>query len=358
MSTYCQRVLTKSLELTMPPGQPGSAAYAKHRDALLAACTSPVPVMIDADLDCVEDSKDNCKAVPNTDQADQDQDGLGNACDNCSGVPNPDQLNTDGDAEGDACDLDDDNDFCPDKTDDKPKQDSSVIGFKIAANCPDSTVDVWGWDGDDSDGDGARNCEDTDDDNDGVPDTGDKCPVDAPKSGSIPGFECNKGAVSCPFQVPWDVCMFGGCNELLIKILSVINPDPIVIEKFRIVGNSVYLQPSANQTLAQIEEAVLAQSQIAAIAESSRGAVGRAARGRSSRTTMRMEVWSRDAPGKPGRRLATVAEYDPRSVHLIAQDGQPALKITSDPRSRGLVVTRTTIPAVAPKLKGINRQQN
>ncbi len=355
LSTYCNVVLNNAVNLTMPPGQAGNSAYAKHRDALVAACSKPpASVMTDLDFDCVDDSKDNCKGVANKDQGDQDGDGVGNACDNCVGDSNEDQLNTDGDSEGDACDLDDDNDFCPDTTDDKPKQDSSVIGFKIAANCPDSTVDVWGWDGDDSDGDGTRNCQDTDDDNDGVLDTADKCPVDAPKSGSIPGFECNKGAVSCPFQVPWDVCMFGGCNEFLIKILSVINPNPVVIDKFRIVGTEVYLQASANQTLQQIEEAVLAQSQIAGVVESARGSVGRAGR---ARTTIRMEIWSRDAPNKPGRRMATIAEYDPRSVQLIAQEGQPAVKVTPVPKSRGLIVTRTTIRAVTPKVKSIAGQQ-
>jgi hypothetical protein len=148
--------------------------------------------------------------------------------------------------------------------------------------------------------------------------------------------------------------MFGGCNEFLIKILSVINPNPVVIDKFRIVGTEVYLQASANQTLQQIEEAVLAQSQIAGAVESARGSVGRAGR---ARTTIRMEIWSRDAPNKPGRRMATIAEYDPRSVQLIAQEGQPAVKVTPVPKSRGLIVTRTTIRAVTPKAKSIAGQQ-
>lgn len=358
LGTYCNLILSGALALTMPPGQVGSPAYDKHKNALLAACSKPPGSFpADSDLDCVEDSKDNCKFVSNPQQEDQDGDGLGNACDNCGSVPNPDQLNTDGDSEGDACDADDDNDYCPDTTDDKPKKDSSVIGFKIAVNCPDSTVDVWGWDGEDSDSDGKRNCEDPDDDNDGTPDASDKCPVDKPIPNGIPGFECQKGATSCPFQVPWDVCMFGGCNEFLIKILSVINPDPlIVVEKFRIVGRDVYLEASANQSIQQIEEAVLAQSLIGRTAASVGGRAGRGTLA-NRQATVRMEIWSRDAPGKPGRRLATIAEYDPRSVDLISQQSAPAMKVTPVPRSRGLIVTRTAIQALAAKPKSIAEQQ-
>jgi len=66
---------------------------------------------------------DNCKGVPNPDQANADGDADGDACDpdddndgfidlvdNCTGVPNPTQANLDGDALGDACDADDDGD--------------------------------------------------------------------------------------------------------------------------------------------------------------------------------------------------------------------------------------------------------
>jgi len=42
--------------------------------------------------------------------ADSDADGLANTVDNCPTVPNPDQLDTDGDGAGNACDSDDDND--------------------------------------------------------------------------------------------------------------------------------------------------------------------------------------------------------------------------------------------------------
>jgi hypothetical protein len=43
----------------------------------------------DRDRDGVPDGRDNCRSIPNADQADDDEDGHGNACDSCTGAPNP-----------------------------------------------------------------------------------------------------------------------------------------------------------------------------------------------------------------------------------------------------------------------------
>jgi hypothetical protein len=114
---------------------------------------------------------DNCPTVSNANQADANADGVGDVCqdrdsdsdgitdasDNCPTVQNNNQLNTDGDTQGNACDLDDDNDGVPDTADKFPL---------------DSTESV------DTDNDGLGNNTDTDDDNDGVPDVVDSAPLD------------------------------------------------------------------------------------------------------------------------------------------------------------------------------------
>ena len=137
---------------------------------------------------------DNCPKVANPDQADTDQDGLGNTCesdqdgdgwpdgvDNCPGTFNPTQVNSD-DANdgGDACDTDDDNDGDPDESDCEPvNPDVSSLAVE-ACNGVDDDCDTQVDEGfPDSDGDKTADCQDVDDDDDGILDAKDNCPLAA-----------------------------------------------------------------------------------------------------------------------------------------------------------------------------------
>jgi len=62
----------------------------------------------DSDGDGVNNNKDNCPFVANTDQADGDGDGVGDVCDNAPNDFNPNQNDADGDGVGDIADA------CPD----------------------------------------------------------------------------------------------------------------------------------------------------------------------------------------------------------------------------------------------------
>jgi choice-of-anchor B domain-containing protein len=85
---------------------------------LLTNCTDD-PVDIDIDNDGITGTLDNCRTVPNIDQADNDRDRVGDACDqdddndgvldeddNCPLVANSEQIDLDNDGIGDVCDDD------------------------------------------------------------------------------------------------------------------------------------------------------------------------------------------------------------------------------------------------------------
>ena len=150
----------------------GTATYAE------AFTLTVSDVFEDADSDGIADTSDNCPTTANADQTDSDIDGVGNLCDNCINVSNSNQSDSDGDGVGDACDTDDDNDGIPDSQD--------VFPF-------DATESL------DSDGDGIGDALDPDADNDGINDENDNCvtianPDQADLDGDGEGDTCDLDA--------------------------------------------------------------------------------------------------------------------------------------------------------------------
>jgi hypothetical protein len=126
---------------------------------------------------------------------------------------------TDQDGWADPVDEDIDGDGCNNGADQHPEDRWVRIGTVHHLNCRPNSSPWLGDESLDSDGDGLRNCEDPNDDNQGGLDGLDSCPVHANQV-------CYRAGSTCPLEPLFFDCRLGGCNDLLIRISSVINPDP------------------------------------------------------------------------------------------------------------------------------------
>ena len=320
----------------------------------------------DSDHDGICDHDDNCRYVSNlcTQDADMDGDGVGDGCDNCPNDANPGQEDLDGDGDGDECDLDGDNDGCYDEPgypnqDQHPDSATARIGKLLYGPfCTGQQNPNWmGFEGGglDTDGDGVPNCADYDDDNDGfcdddetlssswpgVPPGGcvgpDSCPLIKQEENG-PGFECMQ-YVDCPKTTWWEVCMFGGCNELFLKLDSLINPDPtseLIFEKFEIVNQTIYAQPAEGLTASQSAVTIGALAGVSAQAQLLGAEVGdladlpdlAAPAAARSKERFRMSIWKRHDSGKE-ELVRVVGEFDASSLRLGDVTAGKILRISS-----------------------------
>jgi hypothetical protein len=298
----------------------------------------------DFDNDGWCDHWDNCPYHMNTDQQNTDSDIYGgDVCDLCPFDPNP-TGDMDDDGIGDICDADKDGDECDDTNDENSNQSSQVVGMQFKPGCGIGVEPSYLWDGTDSDGDGCRNCNDPDDDNDLVCDGPNGEPFGTPCTKNLLG--CAAGPDPCPtseadlcnIQIlgapseclpAWLVCIGGTCvMDFFLKIVSVINPaEEVIFDEFRIANETIFLSKLPMMTISQMAEIIKGDFTAGGYSQQEAGA------GLASGVTthqlgdpVRMEIWSR----RTNERVAIVAEYD--ESHIVAGD------VT---RSRFLAVTPT-----------------
>ncbi|HEX3128148.1 MAG TPA: hypothetical protein VH394_12530 [Thermoanaerobaculia bacterium] len=293
----------------------------------------------DHDHDGLCDSDDNCRYDRNTCQTDSDADGRGDVCDLCPQDPAP-TGDLDGDGIGDACDNDKDGDGCFNDADDHPDQSQLPTYTTVFFGCPTEFDIGFVSDAADTDGDGVPNCEDPDDDNDGLCDSpgpgckavGDTCP-------EVVG-SCSKAVSSGPCPPSWFTCG-GRCAELVLKANAVINPDPtreLVFEQIWMVNRTLFAAPLRGKTAA---ESVIAIAQKTMGGASTSG--GALAAVKAAPERLRLEIWQR--PREGGERLvAIVGEYDAAHLRLgeLVRGGLLRLRPTMDATGAPMLEVATT----------------
>jgi hypothetical protein len=183
--------------------------------------------LLDTDLDAApdgcDDDDDNDSFLDADDSAPLDaavcgEDADSDACDDCArGLPDPanDGVDTDSDGACDASDADDDNDTVLDAADAYPL-DPAACGDTDADTCDDCTglLPDPANDGADTDGDGACDLGDADDDNDTVLDLSDAYPLDAAACGDADDDGCEdcSNGLSDPLNDGRDTDSDGMCD--------------------------------------------------------------------------------------------------------------------------------------------------
>lgn len=220
---------------------------------------------------------------------------------------------SDGDGFADPVDDDSDNDGCDDDEDQHPEQGKVAVGTLLHVNCSPHTSPWYVDEGLDSDGDGLKNCEDPNDDNDAHPDDDDDCPVHA-------GSFCAKVAETCPWNPVFFDCLLAGCNESL-RFTNVVNPDPTRVYSFAI-------RRAAERVLVVSPAAGLSVEQSAAIL------AGQAATARSATP----ELLLLEVVGPDRRVRGSVAAYGSRGVRVGDLRSASALELRFDATGQAIEI--------------------
>lgn len=255
----------------------------------------------DIDNDLIPNHLDNCPTRFNPGQEDLDHDGRGDVCDNCVGTFNPGQEDLDGDNIGDVCDDDVDGDGCKNNVDQHPLNRQSRSGIWISATCNPRTGITYASEAGDTDHDGVLDCQDLDDDGDGIPDDSDPCPfVPGMNPSQCQSFrDCGVGRKDW-----WAICATGGCNEFISRFEEISNPDPtrtVIFDQVQILNQTLYVRPSAGATVTQIAKQIAPKTALRGLAD-------------ATPTVWRVSLWTRPQDGQPSRLIAIVGEFDPAAL--------------------------------------------
>ena len=277
----------------------------------------------DTDGDLIPNKIDNCPFFANPGQQDPDGDKRGGVqtvdaagniinvgCDNCPNTFNPGQEDYDSDNIGDVCDPDRDGDGCRNEVDQNPDSNQHRIGTSFSPTCPDKSSVLYGFAGGNSDCRGfgcrdPRDCEDLDDDNDGIPDDQDPCPVG--KLQNTIGGECSVVGADCPRLRNdwWRTCLGGGCVQFYARVIDRINPNPLrdlIVDRVNIVNQTVYLQPNIGVSLAATAKRIAGVRGVGLQADQPQ--------------LLRIEIWRRATDTEPARLETVVGDFDPTKVKL------------------------------------------
>lgn len=231
-------------------------AFTPQQAAHVESCIGDVPERVgyadvcetrggDSDRDGICDQDDGCKLAFDPAQTDSDGDGKPDACDLAPLYVGDIGIDHDLDGFGDLVDPDADNDGCPNGGDQHPHDAQLPVATRLQPGCEPPSVTLYAFEGADADADDLPNCADADDDQDGIPDPQDPCPL-------VPGTSgCVIDGGICP--PPWlTLCLGPGCLPIFdLVVVSLVNPAEALHFDFQIVGEQLVVAPLPGRSLGE-----------------------------------------------------------------------------------------------------------